>query len=158
MAAMNVSLRPMTEGEFRKYSLFSYENYVFDLARESNRLIADIKAEVGPPPSKMNTNNLWYTVIIGGQRIGFVWLRLNAEKNEAFGMDIWIEEKSRDQGIGRQIMMQAKEMLKDKGIKILRIAFFDSNARSKHLYTSMGFRIDAAIDPKFRTRTADIAL
>jgi GNAT superfamily N-acetyltransferase len=151
-------LRKMSQAEFEKNSIISYENYVADLFVATRKSRADLAKEIGPPPSQMNESNLWFIVEADGQDVGFLWLRIDLEKSKAYGMDLWVDYGVRNQGIGRAAIRKAGEKLKSLGVKTVAISFFDSNNRAKQIYTSFGFSIDEKIHPSYQTRTAEIVV
>jgi ribosomal protein S18 acetylase RimI-like enzyme len=79
---------------------------------------------------------------------GYFWLRVDFQKKEAFGYDLFLEKRVRGQGFGRQIMERGKELLRCLGINKVKLCVFENNAPARGLYLSLGFREIRRVDSK----------
>ncbi len=52
----------------------------------------------------------------------------------------WVEEASRRQGIGRQLVAQAERWLRDQGAERLRLGVAARNEAAQHFWQQLGFR------------------
>ena len=95
----------------------------------------------------MLDNDLWLTVHYLDQPIGFIWVELFPEKHEAFGFDIYLDEKFHSQGLGRAVMLKCGEMLKQINISKIKICVYEHNKIARSLYLSLGFH-EEKFDPE----------
>lgn len=129
----------MTEVEFSQYSKFSYEKYVEDYASHANISIEEAKEKTGNGNIKRTEDDLWYLAKVDDLPVGYFWIQIYPAKNDSFGYDIFLDEKQRGKGYGREMMNQGKKLLLNKGISKLRISVFKDNLIAKSLYDSLGF-------------------
>lgn len=94
-----------------------------------------------------------YVVRAGGEIAGII--TLNREYDPDYQNGRWeyqgpdymvvhrliVSPAVQGQGIGTKIMRMAEEMLKDTGIKSLRLDAFTQNPHSLHLYEKLGYRV-----------------
>ncbi|MFN6561668.1 MAG: GNAT family N-acetyltransferase [Nostoc sp. ChiSLP01] len=82
-----------------------------------------------------------------GQLIGFLVATIEQEipiyrlQEFAFIHDIWVEPEYRQNGIARQMVMQAVESFSQMGVKQIRLDTANANEASRRLFASCGFRI-----------------
>lgn len=62
-------------------------------------------------------------------------------KEYAFIHDIWVESEYRQQGIARQMVMQAIECVNKMGVKQIRLDTAAPNEAARKLFSSCGFRV-----------------
>jgi len=136
---MSINLRQMNYEDFSHWSSFSFRNFVGELAKSSGKSFEEVKTEVGLGPSKMSQDDLWYVIESDKTDIGFFWIKFDSEQKSAFGYDIWLHEHMRSKGIGREVMLAGKIILKSKGIERLQVCVFEENTVARGLYESLGF-------------------
>jgi ribosomal protein S18 acetylase RimI-like enzyme len=137
--SMTIELRQMTQQELEKYIAFSYQSFIEEVSKSSGKSIEEVKEFAGGPPSNPTANDIWRVICHRQEAIGFIWVQIFPERKEAFGFDIFIEEKHRSCGIGRYVMESCRALLKSKGIKTVDICVFEHNQIARALYTSLGF-------------------
>lgn len=143
----NISLRVMDEEDFRTY----FENKI---ERYSNVLSENVHEEGEDPFSKAvkQLNNLLpqgkntpnhhlFNIYKVDQIIGFVWLKVEAEKKSAFLYEIYIFEEYRAKGFGSAVINNIEEWLKEKGIHYFKLHVFGSKTEAFKLYERLGFGI-----------------
>lgn len=144
-----VQVREMTNEEFLHYAEFSFENFIKEMAASSGKSTSAVRQEMGGPPTQRGSGDLWLVIEYTGSPVGFIWVQLMPEKCEAFGYDIYLDPKFRDQKIGRSAMLSMKGLLQSRGIRVVRICVFEENLRARHLYKSLGFT-ETKFDPDRR--------
>ena len=128
----------MTGAEFTKYSAFSFEQFIHDMAKSSGRSADEIRQGAGGPPREPGPRDLWYVSEHEGNAIGYFWMQLRKDRR-AFGYDIHIDEAFRGKGHGRMMMMEGRKLLKTLDVEALDVCVFDSNEIARALYFSLGF-------------------
>ncbi|BAY76405.1 acetyltransferase, GNAT family protein [Nostoc linckia NIES-25] len=82
-----------------------------------------------------------------GQLVGFLVATIEREipiyrlQEFAFIHDLWVEPEYRQNGIARQMVMQAVERFSQIGVKQIRLDTANANEASRRLFASCGFRI-----------------
>jgi ribosomal protein S18 acetylase RimI-like enzyme len=137
---MQTALRKMNLAEYRRYSEFSFENFVKEAASASGQAPDAIKAKIGSLPPEPTSSDLWYVIDADGEDAGFIFIRLLADTGEAYGYDIFINEKLRGKGLGRRVLEEGKILLKSMGVSKLKICAFSENLAARALYASFGFK------------------
>lgn len=136
---MNICLRDMTQNEFKRYSLFSFQNFVKERAKSSGCSIEEI-LRIETQPKEITSNDIWQVICKANDSIGYIWIRLFPEKKEAFGYEIYLKERFRSQGVGRKVIEQCRSFLKEREVKRIEICVFKDNLIARNLYASMGFK------------------
>ncbi len=152
-----VHLRAMTDAEFPAWAKISFEYFVQEMARSSGQTAEEVRNRVGNGPSGMGPGDLWNVIVVDDVDVGFWWIKCNFEKREAFGFDIWIKENYRGKGIGREVMLRGREILKAQKIDKLRICVFQENNVARALYASLGFQ-ETLFDQNLRQYHLEINL
>lgn len=137
----------MTFEEFENYGRFSFENFVLESAKSASESVEILRSKLGGPPSTIHKNDIWLTVHHLNQAIGFIWIQTFPEKREALGYDIYLDEKFRSKGFGRDVMLRCGELLKKSGFNKVKICVYEHNKIAQSLYSSLGF-IEEKLDSK----------
>ena len=145
---MNIEILDLSAEEFKSISKTSFDSYIRDLVEATGKNEAELRRTMNPP-SNPTKDDIWRKIELNGTRIGFLWVKIEKEGN-AFGYDIHIDEKFRDQGVGRKVMLGMKEHLRSLGVRKVRIAALKDNHRARHLYKSLGFR-ELGYDEKWKS-------
>ena len=82
-------------------------------------------------------NTLKFAVIAEGAG----YIGISAVLDEAEVGNIVVDPSKRNSGIGRQLMEEAMEELKAKGVSVLFLEVESGNAPAIHLYEKMGFTV-----------------
>ncbi len=134
-------VKKMTSEEFNQYSLFSFENYISESAKSSGRDREKLRSEkIHQIPMTHSDKDLWLVVSFNEENVGFVWVQLHPERYEAFGYDIYLEEKFRSRGLGREVMQRCGEIIRQHGIQKIQICVYQDNTIARKLYSSLGFK------------------
>lgn len=134
-----VSLSPMNADEFVHYSTFSYNLFLQETARASGKSVDELRKNLGGPPSSMRPADRWILISCGYKSIGYLWVEI-LPNQEAFGWDIYIDEAHRSQGLGKQVMLSAGEILKKDQVYKIRICVLEDNLIARRLYSALGFQ------------------
>ena len=96
------------------------------------------------PDGLATPGQLLFTAYDGDDAVGLLWLSLPAEaRPAAWVFDVWVEPAARDRGYGRAIMLAGERELVKHGVGELALNVFGDNARARHLYESLGYRVTA---------------
>jgi ribosomal protein S18 acetylase RimI-like enzyme len=63
-------------------------------------------------------------------------------KEFGFVHDVWVDEKYRNEGLGRQMVTLAVERFREIGVKQVRLDVAFANDPARGLFTTCGFRPD----------------
>ncbi len=148
-----ILLKEMTQDQFKEYGEFSYKNFLREMSLATSKKIDEIEVELSDNnemnPVTTNANkDLWRVVEFEGEEAGYIWVQVNYDEKSAFGFDIYLDQKYRGRGLGRLIMNQGREILKEKGIKKIEICVFHANGIARTLYENLGF-----VQDKFNEET-----
>jgi ribosomal protein S18 acetylase RimI-like enzyme len=138
---MNFELIQMNQAQFMEYSQFSYRNYIDECMLYSNQGREELEEKLGNGVIKRTQNDLWYLVKANEVIIGYIWIQITPEKNDAFYYDVYLNSDARGKGHGRKLMESTQEILVKRGIKVLRLSVFQSNIVARKLYESLGYYI-----------------
>ena len=76
-----------------------------------------------------------------GRSIGYVFANVDGLQRTGFITAIYVVQKFRDQGIGRQLTEHLLDYLLGHGINDIGLVVTATNDRARHLYESFGFEI-----------------
>ena len=74
-----------------------------------------------------------------------IWLRANVDRpiRSGFIFDIFIEEKFRGKGYGKQAMLLIEEKARELKLKSIGLHVFASNRAARNLYESLGYQVSS---------------
>ena len=106
-----VSLRAMTDDEYRAYQRRSFEEYVEERARslrtpvEEERGVARRQID-GLLKDGLDTpgHHFWHVVTEEGRVVGDLWAQVDEQLGRAFIFDIWLAPEHRGRGLGAQTL------------------------------------------------------
>ena len=127
--------------EFKKIAKFSFENFVVEMAKSSGKSADELKSYLGSTPDQIYENEIWRVIELSDKQIGFLWVKLNPKDMTAFGYDIYLEPEFRSKGIGRSVMNQLGQEIKNLGYTTVNICVFEENIIARALYESLGFQV-----------------
>lgn len=138
----------MTSDQFKQYGEFSYQNFLREMSLATSKKIEEVKVDLIENDEKnpVTTNakkDLWRVVEFEGKDIGYIWVQVDYDAHTAFGFDIFLSPEYRGKGLGRLVMRQGRELLKEKEIKKVEICVFHANGVARGLYESLGFTEDS---------------
>jgi RimJ/RimL family protein N-acetyltransferase len=78
---------------------------------------------------------------VAGKVVGNSDVHKGAGKRSHTGaLGVALREGYRDEGIGTEMLRILADESRKAGLKLLRLSFFDSNQRARHVYEKVGFR------------------
>lgn len=143
----NISLKKMTDEEFRLYFENKIERYSDVLSQNvheegeepSYKALRQLKNLL--PQGNETPNHYLFNIYKDDHKIGFVWLKVEIEKKSAFLYEIYIFEEHRAKGFGTEVMNHIEEWLKQKEVQYFKLNVFGNNAGARRLYEALGFGI-----------------
>jgi len=140
-------LIPMTQVEFDAFLARAIPEYAEDKARagnwdESEALEKSRETYQRDLPQGVHTENqLLYTVYDEAFAVGMVWLHVNLKSpmKNGFIFELYIDEKFRGKGYGKQTMLLIEERARELGLKSIELHVFAVNAVARNLYESVGY-------------------
>jgi len=140
----------MTAEQYEGFVERAIREYADDKARTGQVREADAleqsRAEFQQllPDGLASPGQVLFTAYDGADAVGLLWLGLPDERRAtAWVYDVWVEPAARDKGYGRSIMVAGERELLSRGIEELGLNVFGDNARARHLYESLGYRVTA---------------
>ena len=84
-----------------------------------------------------------FTLYDGEDAVGMFWLQANMDRpiKSGYIFDVYIEEKFRGKGYGRQVMSLIEEKARELELKSLGLHVFAHNTVAKNLYMSIGYKV-----------------
>jgi ribosomal protein S18 acetylase RimI-like enzyme len=145
----DVTMRAMTDEEFRPWRTRVVADYIDDLTRETAASAEEARdsaerrlAEVLPDGPRSARTWLMAIVDDTGESVGTLWLAGNRDgSDEAYVYDIEIAESHRGRGLGRATMLAAERLARDAGCRAIGLSVFGTNAVARSLYDSLGYRV-----------------
>src|SRR4051812_9050246 len=138
----------MSAEEYDAWLPTSIEEYAAEHARAGSRP-ADTSLEMAHEefqkllPEGLSTPEHHLLVgLVGGEPIGFLWLRIppaSGESVDAFIYNVEVDLSQRGKGYGRGIMRSAEGYARDQGATALRLHVFGHNTVARSLYESLGY-------------------
>jgi ribosomal protein S18 acetylase RimI-like enzyme len=119
---------------------------LFDLYRQFYECDADINlAKQFITERITNDESVIFLAIENNTALGFVQLYPSFCSVDAVKIyilyDLYVEQKSRKSGVGKQLMDRASEFAKQKGASRLDLLTAFSNKAGQHLYEKLGYKI-----------------
>ena len=114
------------------------ETHVPQIARLETQCFSDPWSEKSIASELENPLSLWLVALSGDTVVGYVGSQ--SVLGEADMMNIAVDEACRRQGIGKNLVLNLVEQLKEQGIHSLSLEVRQSNAPAIALYEEMGFQ------------------
>ena len=75
--------------------------------------------------------------------MGLIWMRANIDRptNDGFILELYVEEKYRGKGYGKQAMQLIEEKARELGLKSIGLHVFGSNKIARNLYEAVGYEV-----------------
>jgi ribosomal protein S18 acetylase RimI-like enzyme len=142
-------LIPMTQTEYEVFLERTIPEYADDkvragdwveseaLERSRNEFLADL------PQGIQTKNQYLYTLYDGDQAVGLIWLRANVDRptQDGFILELYVDEKQRGRGYGKQAMLLIEEKARELGLKSIGLHVFGSNKVARNLYEAVGYEV-----------------
>lgn len=113
---------------------------------ESEALEKARKATESLLPQGLQTpNHYLYALYDEDHTVGVIWLKANLDgpvKN-GFIFDVYIEEKFRGKGYGKEMMLLVEEKARELGLKSIGLHVFAYNKVARSLYESIGYEVSS---------------
>lgn len=141
----------MTQPEFEAFLTRAIPEYAEDNVRagywsESDSLEKSREAYENNLPQGIQTeNHFLYTVHDGEDAVGMVWMRvdLKSPTKSGFIFELYVGEKFRGKGYGKQAMLLIEEKAHEFGLKSIGLHVFAVNAVARKLYESVGYEVSS---------------
>ncbi|MEA3319527.1 MAG: GNAT family N-acetyltransferase [Bacillota bacterium] len=75
------------------------------------------------------------------EKIGYLWIKKDKEKNSAFLYEIYIFNEFKNMGYGAITMEKIEEWLRQQELLFLKLPVFGNNKEARRLYERFGFEI-----------------
>jgi len=145
------TLIPMTQPEFDAFLARAIPEYAADNVRagywsESEALKKSREAHEKNLPQGIHTqDHFLYTVYDGDEAVGMVWMRvdLKSPAKSGFIFELYVDEKFRGKGYGKQAMSLIEEKARELGLKSIGLHVFAVNNTARNLYESVGYKVSS---------------
>ncbi len=87
-----------------------------------------------------NNPSLVLVAELGDEIAGFACNRIYPARSTGHIANLAVEERFRGRKIGRSLVEGSMELLRQKGVKYVRIETLEQNERGKHFYPALGFK------------------
>ncbi len=114
------------------------KSHVSQIAQLEKQCFSDPWSEKSIASELENPLSLWLVALQGDLVVGYVGSQ--SVLGEADMMNIAVDEAYRRQGIGKNLVLQLVEKLKEQGVHSLSLEVRQSNAPAISLYEEMGFQ------------------
>jgi ribosomal protein S18 acetylase RimI-like enzyme len=143
-----LKLIPMTDTEYEVFLERTIPEYAEDkvragdwaaseaLERSRREFLTDLPQGVQTP------NNYLYTLYDGDNAVGLIWMCANVDRptKDGFIFELYVEEKYRGRGYGKQAMFLIEEKARELGLKSIGLHVFGSNQIARNLYEAVGYQ------------------
>ena len=140
---MTATLRLLSADEIAEVAPEIEEAYADDIERDAGfpRDVARRKASEEIPQVLGDGANWLYSLEADGQRVGRLWV---GERELQQGRVLWIwevfvDERFRGRGFGRDAMMLAEDLARERGLAIVALNVFGGNDVARRLYRSLDY-------------------
>ncbi|MFN8411957.1 MAG: GNAT family N-acetyltransferase [Anaerolineales bacterium] len=144
-------LIPMTQSEFDAFLEHTIPDYAADNVKagywaEEEALERSRKEFDQLLPKGLATENHYlYTLYDEDQAVGLIWLRANVDRptKSGFIFELWIDDRFRGKGYGKQAMVLIEEKARELGLKSIGLHVFASNQVARSLYETVGYEVSS---------------
>ena len=97
------------------------------------------------PKGLQTKNHFLYTLYDTDDAVGMIWLRadLQSPVRSGFIFELYVDEKFRGKGYGKQAMLLIEEKARELGLKSLGLHVFAVNNVARNLYESVGYEVSS---------------
>ena len=109
--------------------------------RTRDRKSVFLVADAGPAETVEGADVLWPRKLVGFV-VGTLTDEIPIYRVERFGFlhDLWVDERYRNEGIGRQLVTEAVARFREMGVPQVRLDTADANEPARALFRACGFR------------------
>lgn len=105
-------------------------------------LAAATKQLAGLLPQGAHTSgHSFRRAIVEGREVGQVWYYCDQDRREGFVYDLFVEEHSRRQGHGREILAAVESDLQENACRQVWLNVFGHNAGALEFYRTVGYQV-----------------
>jgi ribosomal protein S18 acetylase RimI-like enzyme len=144
-----VSLRAMTEEEFRSFLSKDIEDYAAEKVRAGNWTAEEALRRSKEdhdgllPRGLASPHQHLYTIELDGEPVGRLWLSTDPHLGNGVGFiyDLFVAEAFRRRGVARQAMRLLEGEALQLGLTSLALHVFGFNAAARALYEDLGYAV-----------------
>jgi len=144
-------LIPMTQPEYEAFVERAIPEYAADNVRAGywSKSEALEKSREGYekllPKGLQTENHFLYTLYDADEAVGMIWIRANLESptKNGFIFELYVDEKFRGKGYGKQAMLLIEEKARELGLKSLGLHVFAVNTVARNLYEKVGYEVSS---------------
>ena len=141
----------MTQPEYEAFLERAIPDYAADNVRagywsESEALEKSREAYEKLLPKGLQTENHYlFTLYDAGEAVGLIWLRADLQSpiKSGFIFELYVDEKFRGKGYGKQAMSLIEEKARELGLKSLGLHVFAVNNVARNLYEAVGYEVSS---------------
>lgn len=140
---MTLRLRPLEDAEIAQLAPQIEREYAEDVERHGgfDADAARAKAAQEIPQVLADPSNRLFALEDEDERVGHLWVgerELNGRR-VLWVWDVFVDERHRRRGFGRQALKLAEEEARRRGLPCVRLNVFGGNQAARALYGSAGF-------------------
>ena len=144
-------LIPMTQSEYEAFLARAIPDYAADNVRAGywSESEAMEKSRAGYekllPQGLQTENHFLYTLYDAGEAVGMIWIRADLQSpiESGFIFELYVDEKFRGKGYGKQAMSLIEEKARELGLKSLGLHVFAVNNVARNLYENVGYEVSS---------------
>ncbi|MEO5886544.1 MAG: GNAT family N-acetyltransferase [Anaerolineales bacterium] len=145
------ALHPMNQTEYEAFVERAIPEFAADNVRagywsESEALEKSREGYEKLLPKGLQTENHYlYTSYGADEAVGMIWIRADLESpiKNGFIFELYVDEKFRGKGYGKQAMMLIEEKARGLGLNSLGLHVFAVNNVARNLYESVGYEVSS---------------
>jgi ribosomal protein S18 acetylase RimI-like enzyme len=141
---MDATLKAMAADQLAEYLEVTFDDYVAEQVKsgrtpeEARANAEENRARAFAGNSPINGNEV-FTVQLGEQRIGVLWIGPRDGAGAWWIFDVELEPEFRGRGLGRATMLLAENAVRERGGTTLGLNVFAHNTTARSLYESLGY-------------------
>ena len=144
-------LLPMTQPEYEAFVERAIPEYAADNVRAGYWSASEAleKSREGYekllPKGLQTENHYLYTLYDIDQAVGMIWIRADLQSpiKNGFIFELYVDEKFRGKGYGKQAILLIEEKARELGLKSLGLHVFAVNNVARNLYESVGYEVSS---------------
>ena len=144
-------LIPMTQPEYEAFVERAIPGFAADNVRAGYWSVSEAleKSREGYEkllPQGLETENHYlYTLYDANEAVGMIWIRadLDSPPKNGFIFELYVDEKFRGKGYGKQAMSLIEEKVRELGLESLGLHVFAVNNVARNLYEGVGYEVSS---------------
>ena len=140
------ALIPMTQPEYEAFLERTIPEYAADHVRAGNWTVSESleksrkEFEDLLPQGLNSEDNFLYTLVDDDEAVGMIWMKIKRHPAiSGFIYDVFVDEKFRGKGYGKNLMLLLEEKAREMGLGSLELHVFGSNQVARKLYETIGY-------------------